>query len=73
MSTFNVYNDVYREVLSSVLGNSSLCNRKHESDQNPEPAQSKGELWEKGLVQTAPINSIHTREGLSVWNGLSDR
>ena len=55
MSTFNIYNDVYRELFSSVLGNLSLCNRKHESDQNPEPAQSKqfpkGELWGKGLVE----------------------
>ena len=54
MSTFNVYIDVYRELFSSVLGNLSLYNRKHESDQNPEPAQSKlfpkGELWGKGLV-----------------------
>ena len=54
MSTFNVYNDVYREVFSSVLGSLSLCNRKHESDQNPELAQSKlfpkGKLWGKGLV-----------------------
>ena len=55
MSTFNVYNDVYRELFSSVLGNLSLYNRKHESDQNPEPAQSKlfpkGELWGKGSVE----------------------
>ena len=55
MSTFNIYNDVYRELFSSVLGNLSLSNRKHESDQNPEPAQSKqfpkGELWGKGLVE----------------------
>ena len=54
MSTFNVYIDVYRELFSSVLGNLSLCNRKHESDQDPEPAQSKlfpkGELGGKGQV-----------------------
>ena len=48
MSTFNVYNDVYREVFSSVLGSLSLCNRKHESDQNPELAQSK--LFPKGKL-----------------------
>ena len=39
---------------------SSLCNRKHESDQNPEPTQEptqskqfpKGELLGKGLVES---------------------
>ena len=44
MSTFSVYKDVYSEVFSSVLGKLSMCNRRHESDQNPEPAQSKREL-----------------------------
>ena len=70
MSAFNVYNDVYRELFSSVLDNLSLCNRKHESDQDPEPAQAKlfpkGEALRKRFSGTTPINRTHTRERLSV-------
>ena len=39
MSAFNAYKDVSRETgfkFFFPLGNSSLCDRKHESDQNPE-------------------------------------
>ena len=43
MSAFNVYNDVALELSWSFfvfLGNLTLCDRKHESDQNPEPNPS---------------------------------
>ena len=61
MSTFSVYKDVYSEVFSSVLGKLSMCNRRHESDQNPtaSPIQ-KGALRKRSSV-TAPIKVIKTQ------------
>ena len=57
MSAFNVYNDVSRQTgfkFFFPLGNLSLCDRKHESDQNPERPQPmlfpRGEPWGRGLV-----------------------
>ena len=54
---FNVYNDVSRQTgfkFFFPLGNLSLCDRKHESDQNPERPQPmlfpRGEPWGRGLV-----------------------
>ena len=57
MSAFNVYNDVSRRTgfkFFFPLGNLSLCDRKHESDQNPERPQPmlfpREDPWGRGLV-----------------------
>ena len=66
MSAFNAYNDVTHQTgfkFFFPLGNLSLCDRKHESDQNPERPQPMllispwGSLGERSSV-TAPNDGL---------------
>ena len=68
MSAFNVYNDVALELGWSFfvfLGNLSLCDRKHESDQHPERTQPK--LIPLGEPRVKTPSVIAPTRNLYIW------